>query len=74
MNTRFFNFGVLTFGALMLALVAVASGVGAQSSTPVFESSTTGPGLGSLFGTLAALMCLGGLVAAGLLRSKSRAS
>jgi hypothetical protein len=74
MNSRFFNPGVLTLGALTLALVAVASGVRDQSSNPVFERVHAGSGLGSLFGTLAAVMCLGGLVAAGLLRSKSRAS
>jgi hypothetical protein len=62
------------FAALPFVFFAVASGVGAQSSAPVFEEVATGSGIGSLFGTLAAVMCLGGLVAAGLLRSKSRAS
>ncbi len=78
MNKHRFSFGIAIAGTLAVLLMA-SPGFAAlvtQSSVTVNEASTSqfqgAPSLGSLLGTAGALVCLGILTVAGLMRSRAR--
>jgi hypothetical protein len=78
MNTRRFSYGILMAGATAVLLLASPSlaALVAQSSEAVGDSTASGlaaaPTLGSILGTAGALVCLGVLTLAGVMRSRSR--
>jgi hypothetical protein len=81
MNSRHLTFGMMILGAA-LALLLASPGLAAlvtQTAAPNLQSAASGmdpisngPTLGSLLGTAGAVLCLGVLTIAGLLRSKAR--
>ena len=78
MNKHRFSFGIAIAGTLAMLLM-VSPGFAAlvtQSSDTVKEAADSqfagAPSLGSLLGTAGALVCLGILTVAGLLRSRAR--
>ncbi len=78
MNKHRFSFGIAIAGTLAIllmvshgfaALVTHSTGTVNESAASQFQGA---PSLGSLLGTAGALVCLGVLTVAGLLRSRAR--